>query len=133
MVFGFDDAVGRGAFAGDVAGREGGGVRWVLGTWGEEEGGAGGERDVQVDELAFVVFHCCCWFWGLEGKSFVIASALVEAYICRRKRFGGWSRLASWRLAQPYEHQTRFLSLAPLDHTLSRMASVFSDIISEIH
>ena len=63
VVFGFDDPVGRGAFAGDVAG--GGGVsrgvlRGVEGGWG---GGAwaveGRVMDIQVDKLASVVFHDC--------------------------------------------------------------------------
>lgn len=88
VVLGFDDAVRRRAFAGDVAG-VGRGV-WV--SWGGLEGGGeeggigrcGGRRgwwmgmDVQVDELAFVVFHRCWRFEGLGQKGFVVASALIE-------------------------------------------------------
>lgn len=87
MVLGFDDAVGRGAFAGDVAfvwGEKGGlvglgGFWFWLGGWGRVRVrvgcfGAGRERarrgggvcvDLQVDEFAFVVFHDCCVGVGL--------------------------------------------------------------------
>lgn len=58
VVFGFDDAVRGGAFAGDVA--RGGLVRggWRRGGVGDGCEGGGG-RDVQVDDLAFLIFHGC--------------------------------------------------------------------------
>lgn len=73
MVLGFDDAVGRGAFARDVAVwvlRKGKGLVslveglvlcWGLVGWGGEskKGGKVGV-DLQVDEFASVVFHDCC-------------------------------------------------------------------------
>ena len=55
MVFGFYDAVGRGAFAGDVAVRGEGLVGCLLGGVGGE-----GKGDLQVDEFAFFVFHFGC-------------------------------------------------------------------------
>ena len=68
VVFGFDDAVCRAAFAGDVAGRRGGELVRILGgrccffgvgEGAAEEGGGGREEGIrlQVNELAFVVFH----------------------------------------------------------------------------
>lgn len=99
MVFGFDDAVRRTAFAGDVTGLVRG-VRWVFGDkgggWllgkGGFLGGGGvgrgvffgecvggieefGERDrgdVQIDEIAFFVLHLC-GFGGIVCKEGVCA------------------------------------------------------------
>lgn len=90
---------------------------FLLGFWGgigergeSEVGGCSGEKrgvrrvrvgvDLQVDELAFVVFHDCCGVGDIGGGYFMIAIALIEVYI-ERKRFGGRSRLASWRSFSP--------------------------------
>lgn len=61
--------------------RDGAGNGVEIGEWVRRK-----ERvDVQVDELAFVVLHGCRRFGGCGERSFVVASALIEAYICRRK------------------------------------------------
>lgn len=39
-----------------------------LGGW---EVRVGEGMDLQVDELAFVVFHDCCGFWGFRGRGFL--------------------------------------------------------------
>ena len=104
VVLGFDDAVRRRAFAGDVAG-----LGWVGLTRGEggrggKEGSGGQGMDVQIDELAFVVFHRC-WRLGVLGKRvFVVASSSNECNSAGGKRFGVCSSLSV--LAQPYGHQT---------------------------
>ena len=51
--------------------------------------------DLQVDELAFVVFHDCGGYGDLEEIT-VVAGAIIERCI-GGKHFGAWSRLASWR------------------------------------
>ncbi len=49
--------------------------------WAPDRGGKVGGVDVQVDELAFVVFHDCYGFEDLGERSFAIAGALVEVYV----------------------------------------------------